>query len=554
MSGLPASAVIRAHPDGYDMAQPRLMGRQAAGHGFLRAAVQARAGRPIVGLSPSTKAANAFHEIVKSIDPEAPFTWIQNSDLRKVGDTGVLYLADSTVAAHARQRLRAGVGAFSLCGVTHTTASENSMTQIVGLLREPVMPWDALVCTSSAVLETVRRVHEAEADYLRWRFGPNVAIPDPRLPVIPLGVHCDDFVFSDTQRAEGRRALGIEDDEVVSLFIGRLVYHAKAHPFAMYRGLQQAAERTGKRLTLILCGWAPNEGVAEVFQTGAAQFAPDVRVLFVEGRDPVLRGHAWAGSDIFLSLSDNIQETFGLTPIEGMAAGLPVVVTDWNGYKDTVRQGIDGFRVTTWSPEGGMGQPLASGYEDLSVSYDRYCWAAAAVTGVDLGELTDALSFLVANPAVRRTMGDAGRRRARELYDWPVVYRQYEALWDELNARRRAAAADPDWIARAAAAPKAGSANLDPFEAFGHYPTHHIGAATPVTLDPDVTAAEYALRADHGLFAGVPTSRPLLNTIHAAIQAGAPNAAAISDRTGQSLPNVVRALGLMLKMGLARLG
>ena len=31
---------------------------------------------------------------------------------------------------------------------------------------------------------------------------------------------------------------------------------------------------------------------------------------------------------MFVSLSDNIQETFGLTPIEGMASGLPLIVSD----------------------------------------------------------------------------------------------------------------------------------------------------------------------------------------------------------------------------------
>ncbi len=41
----------------------------------------------------------------------------------------------------------------------------------------------------------------------------------------------------------------------------------------------------------------------------------------------------WQAADIFTSLSDNIQETFGLTPIEAMAAGLPSVVTDWDGYQ-----------------------------------------------------------------------------------------------------------------------------------------------------------------------------------------------------------------------------
>ncbi|MBI3542646.1 MAG: glycosyltransferase, partial [Deltaproteobacteria bacterium] len=53
----------------------------------------------------------------------------------------------------------------------------------------------------------------------------------------------------------------------------------------------------------------------------------------------------WQAADIFCSLADNVQETFGLTPLEAMAAGLPQVVSDWNGYRDTVRHGVDGFRV-----------------------------------------------------------------------------------------------------------------------------------------------------------------------------------------------------------------
>ena len=28
-----------------------------------------------------------------------------------------------------------------------------------------------------------------------------------------------------------------------------------------------------------------------------------------------------------------------------MAAGLPVVVTDWNGYRDTVGNNLDGFTI-----------------------------------------------------------------------------------------------------------------------------------------------------------------------------------------------------------------
>ena len=41
-----------------------------------------------------------------------------------------------------------------------------------------------------------------------------------------------------------------------------------------------------------------------------------------------------AASDMFISLADSYQETFGLTPIEAMASELPVVASNWNGYRN----------------------------------------------------------------------------------------------------------------------------------------------------------------------------------------------------------------------------
>ena len=43
------NAVIRFHADGFDIDQSWLMGRQMAGHGFLRAAVKARGRGPLFG-------------------------------------------------------------------------------------------------------------------------------------------------------------------------------------------------------------------------------------------------------------------------------------------------------------------------------------------------------------------------------------------------------------------------------------------------------------------------------------------------------------------------
>jgi glycosyltransferase involved in cell wall biosynthesis len=126
-----------------------------------------------------------------------------------------------------------------------------------------------------------------------------------------------------------------------------------------------------------------------------------------------------------------------LSARDSAKAGVAVLHSaEWNAG-DTVRDGVDGFRIATWAPEPGMGTPLARGHESGVLNYDRYCGFASATTALDLAHLVDALSALIDNPGIRKAMGASGRQRARDLYDWPVIYRQYQTLWSELNARRR---------------------------------------------------------------------------------------------------------------------
>ena len=547
------TAAFRAEPDAYDIARPQLMGRQSAGHGFLRAAVAARAGGPLYAYTPVASSVEAVAAIVRGIDPAAGLQWFPHDAMGRLSEPGVLYLGDPMLGSFARQRLRVGPAAFSLCGVTHTTATTSTMDGIAGLLSEPVMPWDALICTTQAVLDTVNVVLDAQADYLRWRLGEGVALQRPELPVIPLGVHCDDFQFTAADRAEAREAMALADDEVAALFVGRLIFHGKAHPHAMFRGLQAAAERTGKRVALILCGWFPNEHIEAAFRDGAAQFAPSVRTLVVEGRDDVARNRAWAGSDLFVSLSDSIQETFGLTPVEAMAAGLPCVVTDYNGYKNTVRDGVDGFRVRTWAPSPGMGQPIARAFESGALPYDLYGWAAAASTAVDGDELAARLTALVADADLRRTLGEAGRRRAREVFDWAVVYRQYQALWGELNARRLAALEDPAWIERLRGAPGATASRLDPFVAFGHYPSALIVPQTRLTAAPESSPEALGGLLAHGLFGQLSIKTPHLLAVLAHTGGGGATLREVATALGEPDAVIARAAGLLAKMGMIRL-
>jgi starch synthase len=537
-------------PDGYRTDGQRLMGRQAAGRGFLRAAVAASAGQPLVGYTPLKKSAELFARTVAEIDPDAKAQWLAPGRADLLAKIGHLYMPGPTLGELARQRLRASPAAWSITGVTHTTASHGAMDSITELLSAPVMPWDALICTSSAVLGTMKIVLEAQRDYLRWRFGSQLSLTLPQLPVIPLGVHCGDFDIDGEERRLSRQALGIAEDEVVALFVGRLSFHAKAHPHAMYAGLQAAARSTGRKLVLIQCGWFANKSIEHAFRSGAASACPDVRCLFTDGRRDLSRRNSWAAADMFVSLSDNIQETFGLSPIEAMAAGLPVVVTDWDGYKDTVRDGVDGFRIPTWMAAAGAGEPLARAFEHGLENYDAYCGLSCQHVAVDHQVLAERLAVLVTDPALRRRLGDAGRQRARESLDWSVVYRRYQDLWSELDRLR---AGQP---ASAPKGPRTAPARLDPFLAFGHYPTHQITGSTRVSARAGASPDAYAALAQQALFSYANRVLPSPRAVQLMWPAIAGPGATVSKlaRLGSTAePEVARAVAILAKMGLVEL-
>ncbi|NDD14456.1 MAG: glycosyltransferase, partial [Betaproteobacteria bacterium] len=320
-------------------------------------------------------------------------------------------------------------------------------------------------------------------DYLQARLGVS-RIVLPQLPVIPLGIHTADFAYSAAQKAAARAALGVSPDTLVVLFMGRLSFHAKAHPLAMYQALELAARASGKNVVLVECGWHANDHIARAYADAAALACPSVRVLTLDGRKPEDRQTAWAGADVFCSLSDNIQETFGIVPIEAMAAGLPVVVSDWDGYKDTVRDGVDGFRIPTVMPPAGLGGDLALRHALEVDTYDMYCGHTCSLVAVDVQAAAAAFEKLFTSPELRHQMGEAGRQRAQSIYDWKPIIGQYEALWASLGEMRVAQGKDlapfaHPWPAR-----------MDPFHAFASYPTQTLTAQKVLALvDADADTA-----------------------------------------------------------------
>lgn len=144
---------------------------------------------------------------------------------------------------------------------------------------------------------------------------------------------------------------------------------------------------------------------------------------------------------------------------------------------DTVSDGIDGFRIPSLTPAAPLGADLAERYENGTDTYDVYCGFTSQLVAFDPVALETACDRLIGNPALRRQMGEAGRQRARQTYDWAVIYRRYQVLWGELAERRRA---DPDL--HSAPLTQTRPDRPDPFAAFAGYPTTRLSGDHLVTL------------------------------------------------------------------------
>ena len=474
-------STIFYHPEAYSTSGSKLMGRNAAGESFLRGYLNYSKTKEFWVYVEDTQHADEYLKTVKRFGRSEPVKAIYRNSLSALSQSGLIFYPGPDISKYSFNRaLLQRHGSWSLCGITHTTSSNRAMDAIIDLISCPVYPWDALICTSNASKKFVENILQAQVDYLRSRLGITKIVL-PQLPVIPLGIHTDDFVYSTSQKVSARNELHIPNDKTVILFMGRLSFHAKAHPLAMYQALESAAQSTGKEVLLIECGWHANDFIKRAFADAAKKICPSVSILNLDGRIKRNRNLAWASADIYCSFSDNIQETFGLSPIEAMASGLPVVVSDWDGYKDTVRDGIDGFRIPTTMPQPGLGDDLAYRYSMELDSYDMYCGKTSALVAVDVKVATDAFIRLLDSPDLVREMGESGRKRAVDLYDWRVIIAEYENLWSHLKNIRETHAKELKhlsfpWPAR-----------MDPFYSFSHYSTNTLSTESLLCLvDTDI--------------------------------------------------------------------
>jgi glycosyltransferase involved in cell wall biosynthesis len=435
--------VLRRAPEQAAGGAMGLMGRQVAGRAFLEAYLTHGTRTQLTAVVTGSESSESLTRCWKNHAASHSGRWsLALVEQHRFTQTffpdppaPVLYFPGTLRPLHAWARHAKRPGAFSLCGVTHTLCEWQTIDRLCSLLTAPFEPHDALICTSTSVTRMVRTLTESYGAFLHDRHGGQ-----PHLPIIletiPLGVNPDRYhPPSPETRLAQRRALNVRDDAVAVLFVGRLSFHAKAQPFPMLQGIAEAARQTGQPVHLILCGWTAHPAIMQAFVQGLQAYAPNVPVSVVDGTNPTMRIAVWHAADIFTSLSDNIQETFGLAVLEAMACGLPVVASDWDGYRDLVVPATTGYLVPTYLVKDAAADATLR-LMLAEINYDEFLALASQSAIVDVSTAAGFYARLIQDAGLRRQLGGAGRQRVLAHFTWQHIVRAYEALWTRQEKER----------------------------------------------------------------------------------------------------------------------
>lgn len=367
----------------------------------------------------------------------------------------VMHMLDPNMwlAAHIRARL--SPRPFPVTGVTHSLGNQHFLEWALLNNANGVRDDDCLVCSTPTAQAVIRSVFGRLA-------GNQPQFIVPRTTVIPFGVPVANFAGS---AQESRAQLALPADTFLVTSLARFNPQFKMDLVPVLRLAALVSRRIDRPVKFILAGSSGDGDYVRYLRDLAREEGLESVVEIAADPDETRKMHLLRAADAFLSLSDNIQETFGLTPIEAMAAGVPVVASDWDGYRSLVEDGVSGFLVPTCglAPDESWEAAPALRYDSLVHLF------SAQATAVDLDIACERLVRLAGDPALRERMGAAASVRAR-LFDWDVVIRQYLSLWEGMLAARRA-------DGQGAAPPSAARSSAMRFVAdFESYVTAALGA------------------------------------------------------------------------------
>ena len=316
------------------------------------------------------------------------------------------------VHSHTWYANEAGRLAQELHGIPHIVTAHSL---------EPLRPWKAEQLGGGYRISSdiERRAYEAAdrviavSDGMRADILRSYPSLDPeRVVTIHNGIGLEAWApLPDADRA---RELGMDPDRPAVVFVGRIT-RQKGLPH-----LLRAARSLPEDVQLVLVAGAPDtpEILAEV--KGLVDELRSARggVVWIDdvlARDDVrvLLSHATT------FVCPSVYEPLGIVNLEAMACGAPVVGSATGGIPEVIVDGETGYLVPIDQVQDGTGTPTDP---------DRF-----------VADLADALTRMVADPAAAKRMGEAGRARAAEHFDWHRIAAEtrevYQRVIDERAGR-----------------------------------------------------------------------------------------------------------------------
>ena len=179
----------------------------------------------------------------------------------------------------------------------------------------------------------------------------NLYDADPeKISIVPCGFSSKEFYPIDKKRA--RKILGLPEDEKIILQLGRMVPR---------KGVDNVIRALGEikhliaSLRLVIVGGEhdtpdplQSPELARL-QKLAIEHGVESSVAFTGRKQREVLKFYYAAADIFITTP--WYEPFGITPIEAMACGTPVIGANVGGIKFTVEEGKTGFLVPPHDPK-----------------------------------------------------------------------------------------------------------------------------------------------------------------------------------------------------------
>ena len=221
--------------------------------------------------------------------------------------------------------------------------------------------------------------------------------------LIPNGI--DTEVFSPVDRAEARRILGFHPTEHVILQICRIVPNKGIEN--IIRAQAQLAHKYKNPTRLVIVGGEPISKIdptktpeTDRLKKLARRLRIDHLVTFIGQQPQEKLRYYYAATNIFVTTP--WYEPFGITPLEAMACGTPVIGANVGGIKYSVIPDRNGFLVPPEDPQ----------------------------------TLAFLLDKMLASPAIRRRLGAGGLRHVRNNFTWEKVAKLTGTLYTTLALKQ----------------------------------------------------------------------------------------------------------------------